>query len=87
MIRAAPSFGVLAGLTAAAMHFAGALKSAPLLSALPFDLTLVAALALLALLPLLLAGRRWEVAPGLAWPLLGCAALWCWWVVATAWSP
>jgi hypothetical protein len=87
VLRAAPTLGALAGLAAAALQFAGALKSAPLLSALPFDITLLAALALLALLPLLLAGRRWEVAPGLAWPLLGCGALWCWWVVAAAWSP
>ena len=79
--------GALAGLAAAALQFAGALKSAPPLAALPFDITLLAALALLALLPLLLAGRRWEVTPGLAWPLLGCGALWCWWVVAAAWSP
>ena len=87
MIRAAPALGALAGLAAAALQFAGALKSAPPLAALPFDITLLAALALLALLPLLATGRRWQVAPGLAWPLLGCGALWCWWVVAAAWSP
>lgn len=87
MLRAAPALGAFAGLAAAALQFAGALKSAPPLAALPFDLTLLAALVLLALLPLLLAARRWEVATGLAWPLLGSGALWCWWVVAAAWSP
>lgn len=86
-MRALPAFGAMAGLAAAAMHFAGALKSTPALAALPFDVTLLAALGLLALLPLLLAGRRWVLAPGLGLPLAACGALWAWWVLAATWSP
>ncbi|MBR0678856.1 O-antigen ligase domain-containing protein, partial [Roseomonas alkaliterrae] len=68
------------------LHFAGALKSAPPLAALPFDLTAAAALLLLALLPMHLAGRDWRLAPGLALPLAALGALWLWMVLAGAWS-
>ena len=37
MLKAAPVLGALAGLAAAALQFAGALKSAPPLAALPFE--------------------------------------------------
>lgn len=87
MLKTAPALGVLAGLVAAALHFAGALKSTPAVAALPFDVTLLATLGLLALLPLMLAGRRWELAPGLGLPLAACGAFWLWWIIASLWSP
>lgn len=87
MLRTAPALGILAGLAAAALHFAGALKSTPAVAALPFDVTLLATLGLLALLPLILAGRRWDLAPGIGLPLAACGALWLWWIIASLWSP
>ncbi|MBX6376367.1 MAG: hypothetical protein IRZ13_19340, partial [Acetobacteraceae bacterium] len=63
-----------AGLSGAALHFAGALKSTPLGVALPFDLTLAALAVLLPMLALLLcaeggasggAGGGWRLAPAL----------------------
>jgi O-antigen ligase len=75
-----------AGLAAAIMQYAGALKSMPLLADLPVDLTL-ASLALL-LPPALgvLAGRRWLLHPALARPLLAAFALLLWLVIAALWS-
>lgn len=64
-----------AGVAAAALHFAGALKSLPGAAALPVDLTLGAAAALLPLLLLLAASRRWRLDAALAFPLVGCALL------------
>jgi O-antigen ligase len=84
---AAPLFAALAGLAGAALHFAGALKSTQAVAALPFDITRLALLALLGLLPLLLLGRRWRLSPGLGPPLAACGLLWAWWVIAAAWSP
>lgn len=86
MIGAAPFLAGLAGLCAALLQFAGALKTTPPLDALPFDLTVAAALALCGLLPLMLAGGGWALGRGLALPLLGAAAMWVWWVVAATWS-
>lgn len=86
MIGAAPFLAWLAGLCAAVLQFAGALKTTTPLAALPFDLTIAAAMGLCGLLPLMLAGGGWRVGRGLAWPLLGAAGLWLWWVVAAAWS-
>jgi O-antigen ligase len=80
------ALAVACGALAAVLHFAGALKSAPPLAALPFDLTAAAALMLLALLPMHLAGRDWRLAPGLALPLAALGALWLWMVLAGAWS-
>jgi O-antigen ligase len=77
----------LAGAMAGVMHFGGALKSAPLLAGLPFDLTLAAAAAAAPLLALLLASRRWWIAPLLGPPLLAAALLMLWLVLAGAWSP
>ncbi|MFN6954889.1 MAG: O-antigen ligase family protein [Acetobacteraceae bacterium] len=77
----------LAGAAAAALHFAGALKSAPVLARLPADITVLAALAAAPLLLLLAATRRWTLAPALALPLAAAAALWLWLVVAALWSP
>ena len=77
----------LAGVAAAAVHFAGALKSAPLLAGLPVDLTLLAAAAAAPLLLLLAATRRWTLAPALALPIAAAGLLWLWLVIAAAWSP
>jgi O-antigen ligase len=82
-----PLFATLAGLAGAALHFAGALKSTQAGAALPFDITLLALITLLGLLPLLMLGRGWELSPGIGPPLAGCGLLWAWWVVAAAWSP
>jgi len=87
VLKTAPAFGVLAGLLAATLHFAGALKSTPAVAALPFDITLLSGLALLGLLPLLAVGRHWRLSAGLGLPLAGCGFLWLWWVLAAAWSP
>jgi O-antigen ligase len=77
----------LAGAAAAALHFAGALKSAPLLAGLPGDITVLAALATAPLLLLLAATRRWTLSPALALPLAAAALLWLWLVLAALWSP
>ncbi len=77
----------LTGILAAILHFAGALKSTPLGAALPFDLTAVAAIGLLAALVLLVAGHDWRVDALLGLPLAACGALWLWMVLAGAWSP
>lgn len=82
-----PGLGTATGILAAVLHFAGALKSAPPLAALPFDITAAAALALLALLPLLLLDRAWRLDGRIALPLAACGALWLWLVLAGAWSP
>lgn len=81
------ALAALAGAAAAALHFAGALKSAPLLAASPVDLTLLAALLLAPPLLLLAATRRIRLSPALALPLAAAAALWLWLVLAAAWSP
>ena len=75
-----------AGLAAAMMQYAGALKSLPAIAALPFDLTAVAAALLLPALLLLVPARRWRLDPALALPLSGAALLLLWLVVAGAWS-
>ncbi|MFC0386443.1 O-antigen ligase family protein [Muricoccus vinaceus] len=85
--RSVAGLAALAGVPAAGMQFAGALKSAPALANLPFDLTLLCAAALAPGLPLLLAGARWRVLPVLAVPLGCCGLLWLWLVVAALWSP
>lgn len=87
MLRTAPVFAALAGLAAATLQFAGALKSTQAVAALPLDITLLALLALIALLPLLLLGRGWVLSPGLGPPLAACGLLWAWWVLAASWSP
>ena len=74
------------GLLAAALQFAGALKSLPGIAALPVDLTLLAALLLLPSLGLLLLARDWTVAPAVALPLLAAALLQAWLVLAGGWS-
>ncbi|RAI60964.1 O-antigen ligase family protein [Roseicella frigidaeris] len=74
------------GLLAAALQFAGALKSLPGLAALPVDLTLLVALPLLPALALLLLARRWEMRPILAAPLLAASLLLLWLTLAGGWS-
>jgi O-antigen ligase len=86
-IMPGPLFAGCAGYAGAALHFAGALKSTPAGAALPFDLTLAALLLLLAMLPPLVAARRWRLGAMLGPPLAACGALWLWWVLAAAWSP
>jgi O-antigen ligase len=75
-----------AGLAAGVLQFAGALKSSPLVAALPFDITVLALAALLPLMALLLLTRRWWVHPLLAPSLAGAGLLWLWVVLAGAWS-
>ncbi|MBI0534834.1 O-antigen ligase domain-containing protein [Roseomonas sp. KE2513] len=76
----------LAGVPAAGMQFAGALKSAPLLAGLPLDLTVACTAALAPGLLLLLAGARWRVRRVLGLPLACCGLLWVWLVVAALWT-
>lgn len=75
-----------AGVFAAMVQYAGALKSVPGLAALPFDLTLAGVLLLAPCLALLAVGRDWCVDPVVAPALMGAAALWLWSVLAGAWS-
>jgi O-antigen ligase len=75
-----------AGAVAAALHFAGALKSLPGAASLPANLTVAAAAALLPLSLLLASARRWRVVPAMAAPLAGCALLPLWLVAAGSWS-
>jgi O-antigen ligase len=77
----------LAGLPAAGMQYAGALKSAPPLANLPFDITLLCTAALAPCLLLLVAGTRWRAHAALALPIGACALLWLWLVIAALWSP
>lgn len=86
MTARAGSPAFLIGAAAAAMQFGGALKSAPPLAALPFDITLAAALLLAAALPLHLLARDWRCDPALAAPLAACGAFWAWLALAGSWS-
>lgn len=75
-----------AGVLAAVLHFAGALKSVPPVAALPVDLTAAAAALLLPCLSLLALDRRWRLDPALVLPLLSVAGLLLWLVLAGSWS-
>jgi O-antigen ligase len=77
---------VAAGTAAAVLQLAGALKTAPPLAGLPFDLTLLSFALLLPLLALLAATRRWEIAPAVALPLSAAMLLILWLVIAGAWT-
>jgi O-antigen ligase len=77
---------VAAGTAAAVLQLAGALKTAPPLAGLPFDLTLLSFALLLPLLGLLAATRRWEIAPAIALPLSAAMLLILWLVIAGAWT-
>ncbi|MGK7868487.1 O-antigen ligase family protein [Falsiroseomonas sp. E2-1-a20] len=81
---------LLAGATgglAAVLQMSGALKTAPLLDALPFDLTTASLALLCPAFALLAVTRRWIVAPALALPVAAAALLWLWLVLAGAWTP
>jgi O-antigen ligase len=82
----AAALASLAGAIAATLQFAGALKGAPLVAALPFDITILSLLLLPPLLVLLLLTRRWWLHPVLAPSLAGAAGLWLWLVLAGTWS-
>jgi hypothetical protein len=84
--RAGRLLALATGAAAAAMHFAGALKSTPAGARAPVDPTLAAALLLAPGLVLLGATRRWWLARPLGLPFAGCALLWLWLVIAGAWS-
>jgi hypothetical protein len=75
-----------AGVAAAVVQFAGALKSLPGMATLPVDLTLAAAAAMLPLLLLTAADRHWSLDRALAVPLAGCILLPLWLAVAGSWS-
>lgn len=76
----------VAGAAAALLQATGALKSVPLLAALPFDLTAVlAAMAAPTLLGLLLV-RDWRIAPAALPGLAAFCLLLVWAVTAAAWS-
>lgn len=77
----------VAGASAAVMQLAGALKTAPPLAALPFDLTVLAFALLLPAAALLGVTQRWRLDRAIALPLACAALLWLWLVVAGAWSP
>ncbi|PZP47010.1 MAG: O-antigen polymerase [Azospirillum brasilense] len=77
--------GSLAGMAAAVLFLAGALKSVPQTAALP-DITLLSAGALAVSFPWLLASRRWTVLRPVALPLAAAGALWLWMVLAATWS-
>ena len=83
----AAMLAALAGVPAAAMQFAGALKSAPPLANLPFDITLLSTAALVPGLVLLAAGTRWRARAAMGLPLACCGLLWLWLVVAALSSP
>jgi O-antigen ligase len=76
----------LAGSAAALLQLAGALKTAPPLAGLPFDLTLASLALLLPALAWLAVTRRWRLDPALAPPLAAAALLLLWLVVAASWS-
>lgn len=89
MILARPEAALLAagtGMLAAALQFAGALKSLPGIATLPLDLTLLAGLLLLPSLGALLLVRDWALRPALGAPLLGAALLPLWLGLAGGWS-
>lgn len=75
-----------AGVCAGVLQFAGALKSVPVLAALPVDLTAVSALLLVPALGGLALGRGWWVSAGVGPPLAAALGLVLWLVVAAGWS-
>jgi O-antigen ligase len=87
--RLAPPLDALAWLAGAAtalLHFAGALKSIPLIGVLPIDFTVLAAALALPLLLLCAMTRGWAIAPEIGLPLAAIGALWLWLVLAGCWS-
>lgn len=76
----------LAGAATALLHLAGALKSIPLIGALPIDFTVFSAALALPLLVLCAMTRRWVIAPDMGLPLAAIGALWLWLILAGCWS-
>ena len=76
----------LSGATTALLHFAGALKSIPLIGASPIDFTVLSATLALPLLMLCAMTRGWVIAPEIGLPLAAIGALWLWLVLAGCWS-
>lgn len=76
----------LTGAVTALLHFAGALKSIPLIGALPIDFTVLSAALTLPMLILCAMTRGWEIAPEIGLPLAAIGALWLWLVLAGCWS-
>ncbi|MBX9698671.1 MAG: O-antigen ligase domain-containing protein, partial [Acetobacteraceae bacterium] len=72
---------LLAGMAAAILQMAGALKTAPPLAGLPVDLTLASLALLLPALALLAVSRRWRVDRAIALPLAAAGLFWVWLVV------
>ena len=86
--RLAPPRDALAWLSGAAtalLHFAGALKSIPLIGASPIDFTVLSATLALPLLMLCAMTRGWVIAPEIGLPLAAIGALWLWLVLAGCW--
>ena len=77
----------MAGVLAAVMQMAGALKTAPPLLFLPFDLTVASLVLLLPCLGLLAVTRDWSVAACIGPPIAAALLLAAWMVVAGSWSP
>jgi len=88
MAAAPPSDALawLAGAAAAVLHLAGALKSIPLIGALPIDFTVLIAALALPLLVFCAMTRRWVIAPDIGLPLAAIGALWLWLILAGCWS-
>ncbi len=81
-----PALAALFGASAGVLQLAGALKTAPGLAGLPFDLTILALGCVLPTLFLVVVTRRWAISPALALPLAGAGLLWFWLVLAGVWS-
>ncbi len=78
---------LLAGMFAASLQYAGALKSTPLGDVMPVDLTLLSAMCVLVLLPFLLRHvAEWQCSLPVLVSLVCFAALLGWSVLAGAWS-
>ena len=76
----------LTGAAAAVLHLAGALKSIPLIGALPIDFTILSAALALPLLVFCAMTRGWVIAPDIGLPLAAIGALWLWLILAGCWS-
>lgn len=76
----------LAGAATALLHLAGALKSIPLIGALPIDFTVLSVALALPMLVLCAMTRRWVIAPDIGLPLAAIGALWLWLTLAGCWS-
>jgi len=85
-LRRGGSVAAIAGVSVGVLQLAGALKTAPPLAGLPFDLSIVAFAIAVPMLAVLAATRRWEVDSRLGPPLAAAALLMAWLVVAGSWT-